>query len=96
MGCAQSKTSEYELIEKKLSKLHKKVEDMEANLKRLVEIINNIPGSSINVDHLKINKSMLLQNGTSGDYISLSFDEKTKKLKINQNTLLKQNQCTIM
>lgn len=94
MGCQQSKTDE--LTEKRILKLHQKMQDMEKNIKDLVEIINNTPGKTIQVDHIKINKSILLQNDNSEDFIYLSFDKDTNKLKVEKNNALKQPQCTIM
>ena len=96
MGCELSKINEFKNMEKKLQKLHKKVEDLEENIRRLVDIINKIPGPSLQVDHLRVNQSLLLKNNASDDYLSFSFDEKTKKLKVSESGTLKQNQCSIM
>ncbi len=96
MGCELSKINEFKNMEKKLQKLHKKVEDLEENIRRLVDIINKIPGSSLQVDHLRVNQSLLLKNNASDDYLSFSFDEKTKKLKVSESGTLKHNQCSIM
>lgn len=86
-----------EILEKRNKKIHELIENNEKNIKRLVDILAKIPGASLEVDHLKVNKTFMLQDTATKNYIYVSYDSKTNEFKVDKSTRLKDEQkCTVM
>lgn len=86
-----------EILEKRNKKLQEQLENNEQNIKRMVDIVAKIPGPSLELEHLKVNKTFMLQDTTSKNYICVSYDSKTNEFKVDKNTRLKDEyKCTIM
>ena len=86
-----------EILEKKNKKLHEHIENNGKNIVRLVEIVQKIPGPSLELDHLKIKKTLLIQDPTSKNYIHVSYDSEKNEFRVDKNVNIKDDQkCFIM
>jgi hypothetical protein len=95
MGSQVSK--DYHSLDKHVAKLQERIINMETNMKRLVTIVNNLPGPSLDVEHLHVKKSIILQNNDSEEYLYLSFDDTTNQLKMDKNiSCTDTSKCMIM
>lgn len=86
-----------EILEKRNIKIQEKLEDNQKNIERLVNIVAKTPGPCLELDHLKINKTFMLQDPTSKKYIFISYDSKTNEFKLENNTHFKDEyKCILM